>query len=132
MDRRSLNRCVSVHDLLQLPYLEHVLTAFGYANLPNPLSIDSWMTGSIASDQRHATKHSKYSDYQLNEDAVSELWAWNKFTFWMHKNGMKQKIWKNFPKGVTRKSTLAPMVKTASPLGLLETLPLDHGVTTKN
>ena len=35
-------------------------------------------------------------------------------------------------KGVAWDWTPGPIVETASPLGLLETLPLDHGVTTKN
>ena len=35
-------------------------------------------------------------------------------------------------KGVAWDWTPGPIVETASPLGLLETLPQDHGVTTKN
>ena len=37
----------------------------------------------------------------------------------------------NFFKGVAWDWTPGPIVETASPLGLLETLPQDHGVTTK-
>ena len=61
--------------------------------------------------QMHASKITEISNSQLNEKAVSELWAWNKFTFWMHKIAEKQKKLIKFIKGSPRIELQAPLVR---------------------